>query len=151
MLGRIATSDKSDLRRFYPDNWRSLIALQVENLVINNRNWIWNKLGLEDQDGLCDGPFQQRATKALSGVQVDYMIQTRSKTIFVCEIKFSTGTLGHEVIDEVAEKVKKIKTPRGFAMLPVLIRFCDLSRSVEDEPFFYRVLDLSEMIDGDSN
>ncbi|MEQ1829770.1 MAG: hypothetical protein ABL921_27655 [Pirellula sp.] len=104
MLGRIATSDKSDLRRFYPDNWRSLIALQVENLVINNRNWIWNKLGLEDQDGLCDGPFQQRATKALSGVQVDYMIQTRSKTIFVCEIKFSTGTLGHEVIDEVAEK-----------------------------------------------
>jgi len=88
VVDRIAASGSSDLRAFYPDNWRSLFSLQVENLVINNRAWILEKLALNEQDILLAGPFQRRATKALAGVQVDCLIQTRLKTLIVCEVKF---------------------------------------------------------------
>ena len=77
VVDRITASGSSDLRAFYPDNWRSLFSLQVENLVINNRAWILEKLALSEQDILLAGPFQRRATKALAGVQVDYLIQTQ--------------------------------------------------------------------------
>lgn len=142
-----AASGSSDLRAFYPDNWRSLFSLQVENLVINNRAWILEKLALSKLDILLAGPFQRRATKALAGVQVDYLIQTRLKTLIVCEVKFLTEVLGREVIEEVEEKLRKIKAPRGFAVMPVLIKFGEVARTVEKEGFFHRILDMGEMLE----
>jgi AAA+ ATPase superfamily predicted ATPase len=147
IVDRIAASEVSDLRGFYPDNWRSLFSLQVENLIINNRAWIIEKLALNETDILLAGPFQRRATKALAGVQVDYLIQTRLKTLFVCEVKFSTAILGREVIEEVEEKLQRLKAPRGFAVVPVLIKFGEVARTVEKEGFFYRILDMSEMLE----
>jgi hypothetical protein len=115
--------------------------------VFSNRAWIFKKLALTEQDILLAGPFQRRATKALAGVQVDYIIQTRLKTLIVCEVKFSTAVLGREVIEEVEEKLRRIKAPRGFAVVPVLIRFGEVARTVETEGFFYGILDMGEMLE----
>jgi hypothetical protein len=147
IVDRIAASEVSDLRGFYPDNWRSLFSLQVENLIINNRAWIIEKLALNETDILLAGPFQRRATKALAGVLVDYLIQTRLKTLIFCEVIFSTAILGREVIEEVEEKLQRLKAPRGFAVVPVLIKFGEVARTVEKEGFFYRILDMSEMLE----
>jgi hypothetical protein len=61
--------------------------------------------------------------------------------------EISTAVQGREVIEEVEEKLRRIKAPRGFAVVPVLIKFGEVARTVEKEGFFYRILDMGEMLE----
>lgn len=52
------------------------------------KNDFRNKLGIKSEDILCDNPYFQRGTLKRQGCQIDYLIQTKYKTLYVCEIKF---------------------------------------------------------------
>ncbi|WP_237342888.1 hypothetical protein [Wolbachia endosymbiont of Folsomia candida] len=52
--------------------WHTIIGLQFENLVLNNRKSILNILRA---DGIVsENPFFQRKTGNIAGCQIDYMI-----------------------------------------------------------------------------
>jgi len=42
--------------------WYSIIALQIENLIINNRELLIESLAVNSEDIVADGPYFQRAT-----------------------------------------------------------------------------------------
>ena len=69
-------------------NWEIILALQFENLVLKNRAYIKQCLNLKSDDIETDNPFFQRKTLRTPGCQIDYLIQTRFRTLYVCEIKF---------------------------------------------------------------
>ena len=69
--------------------WWSMLSLQLENLVLLNRNLILDKLKIQYESVMNDDPYFQRGTKEVKGCQIDYLIQTRTNTLFVCEIRFS--------------------------------------------------------------
>jgi AAA+ ATPase superfamily predicted ATPase len=126
--------------------WTSIIGLQFENLVLNNREFIWKKLNINPEDIVSDNPFFQRKTAKVAGCQVDYLIQTRLNTLYACEIKFSKQEIKYDIISEVQEKLKKLSLPRGFSYFPVLIHVNGVSESVIDAGYFLECIDFSESL-----
>jgi hypothetical protein len=123
------------------------LGLQVEYLLLQNRTLVLHALGIHEADCLFDGPYRQTKTVRTKGCQIDYLVQTRTKTIFVCEFKFKRRELGIEIIEEVQEKIRRFSIPRGYALVPVLFHIGDVSASVYDTQYFYRIIDIADMLE----
>jgi hypothetical protein len=126
--------------------WDILLALQFENLVLQNRKLIQAILGLQASDIVCNNPYFQRKTAQQEGCQIDYMIQTRHHFLYVCEIKFSRKPIGLQILDEVKEKIDRIKMPKYFSRLPVLIHVCGVSEEVIDSGYFAHIIDFGSLL-----
>lgn len=122
------------------------LGLQFESLILENANMLIKQLSISLLDVVADGPFFQRKNTKQTGCQIDYLIQTKQKTLYLCEIKFSRNPIGTRVIKEVESKIKAIKIPRGFAVLPVLIYVGELTEELCDNDFFYRVINIQSLL-----
>lgn len=144
--------DKIDRGQFQDISLSSLpgfevfMGYQFENLVLRNRHLILKKLGLRPEEIVTDNPFFQRPSKIQEGCQIDYMIQTRYGALYLCEIKFSKNKMGGGVIDQVRQKINRLKRPKGFSCNPVLIHMNGVEDSVIDTDFFHHIIDFSEFI-----
>ena len=125
--------------------WASIMGLQFENLVLNNRAFIHRCLRLSPEDIVMENPFFQHKTSRQAGCQIDYMIQTRTNVLYVCEIKFSRNRLKKEVIKEVKEKVSRLSIPKGMSCCPVLIHVNGVNDGVIDANYFTEIVDFSEI------
>ncbi len=126
--------------------WTIIMGLQFENLVLSNRQIIWNMLKIESEDILCNNPYFQRPTKRHPGCQVDYLIQTRFNTVYICEIKFTQKELGTSIIKEVSEKIKSLSLPKHFSYRPVLIHVNGVSDEVAESGFFSKIIDFGDFL-----
>lgn len=127
-------------------NWNSIMGLQFENLVLSNRSLIYQALGIKPEEIVSDNPYFQHQTEKQLGCQIDYLIHTRHNTLFVCEIKFSKTEIDPSVISEVKTKIEKLKLPKGFACLPILIHVNGVSEEVSSADYFYKIIDFSELL-----
>lgn len=128
--------------------WSSIVGLQFENLVLSNREAVYQALYLRDDQIEKDGPFFQRATTKAKGCQIDYLIQTSTATLYVCEIKFSRRPVSVAIIEEMQDKLNRLAVPRGFSCLPVLIHVNGVDDAVLDSNYFFKVIDFSELLMG---
>lgn len=126
--------------------WSSIMALQFENLVLNNRNKIWNKLGISSDEIVWDNPFFQKANTKQPGCQIDYMIQTRSNNLYLCEIKFSQEQIKKDVILEMQQKIDNLQKPKGFSYRPILIHVNGANEFLREQDFFANIIDFSEFL-----
>ncbi len=124
--------------------WKTVLGLQFENLVLNNRDLVIKALGINPEDIIRDGPYFQRPTARQQGCQIDYLIQTKLNTLFACEIKFSNKIIANEIINQMKAKIVKLALPRSFAVLPVLIHFDGNSDGLITQEYFYQCIDFSE-------
>lgn len=129
-----------------PYGWLSIMGVQIENLVVNNGFLICKILGISPEDLVIANPFFQSAGTRKRGCQIDYLIQTRFRYLYACEVKFRQGTIGMEVIEEVEEKLLRLKLPRGFSCRPVLIHVNGVTEDLIDSGYFARIIDLSELL-----
>lgn len=126
--------------------WASIMALQFENLVLNNRVFIHTRLRLSPDDIVVENPYFQHPGTRQKGCQIDYMIQTRTNVLYLCEIKFSRDTLRNDVIEDVKNKLSRLSIPRGMSYCPVLIHVNGVSDAVLDSGYFTEVIDFSEVL-----
>lgn len=126
--------------------WETMMGFQVENLLLKNRAFILNAIGINSTDIVADNPFFQFPTKRQKGCQIDYLIQTHSNNFYLCEFKFKRKEIGTEIIDSVEDKIKRFSIPRGFGVCPVLLHLGDVSEAVFEKRFFYRVIDISDFL-----
>jgi AAA+ ATPase superfamily predicted ATPase len=126
--------------------WDVIMGFQFENLVLSNRNAIIKLLNLRFEDILADNPYLQKKTKRQKGCQIDYLIQTKYNNLYLCEIKFSKHPVGAKVIEEVQEKIRRLKLPRGLAVLPVLIHVNGVQDTVEESDFFCKIIDFGDLL-----
>ena len=89
-------------------------------------------------------PYFQNPTKLNPGCQVDLLIQTRYTT-YLTEIKFGK-LIGMEIIDEVIQKIKRLKIPKTVSLRPVLIYQGELSKQVIKENFFSNLIPFDELL-----
>lgn len=127
-------------------NWSTISGLQFENLILNNRIYIKKALGIQPGETILEGPYFQAKTSKQESCQIDYLIQTKFNTLFVCEIKFSKHKIGTQVIEEFKSKIKKLKMPRGFSYRPVLIHINGVQENVTETGFFAKIIDFSEIL-----
>jgi uncharacterized protein len=126
--------------------WEGMLALQFENLVLNNSRGLIQRLGLPLEDVVFANPFFQRATRTRPGCQIDLAVQTRFNTIYAAEIKFSKLPVKRSILDEVEQKLSRLKLPRQFSVRPVLIHVNGVHRDVIDSRLFSHVIDFSELL-----
>lgn len=150
-VGRIhvdLTLDELPLRDcapFLPAGSDGIFGLQFENLILKNRAAVWSRLGINADDIVFDNPFWQTATRRNPGCQIDYMIQCRNNTVYVCEIKFAKQPVGRAIIPEVEGKIRKLAKPRNFSFRPVLIHVNGVEDQVPDSRYFDAVIDFGEL------
>ncbi len=128
-------------------NFDSIMGLQFENLVLKNREFIWQKLNIHKADILTNHPYFQRPQQRRRGCQIDYLIQLKTNILYACEIKFSKQEIDSAVIAEVKTKLDRLYTPKGFSVLPVLIHVNGVSDGVVDAGYFSHVVDFRELLE----
>ena len=129
--------------------WHSMIGLQFENLVLNNRSSLYRLLEISLSDIVCENPYFQRKTSVHEGCQIDYMIQTKFNTLYICEIKFSKSPISTDVIREVQQKIDRLKRPKGFSCRPILIHVNGVTEDLLDEDYFAGIIDFSQLLSSD--
>lgn len=120
------------------------MGLQIEQLLLQNRSLLLNSMGIHAANVVADGPFRQTKTTTRRGCQIDYLVQTSTKNLFVCEFKFKKRELGMDLIRQMEEKLQALKVPRGFAAIPVLFHLSGVSTAVATSNYFYRIIDISD-------
>jgi AAA+ ATPase superfamily predicted ATPase len=126
--------------------WSSIMGLQFENLVLNNRKRIWEILEIKADDIIWDNPFFQHHTSKMQSCQIDYMIQVKSKNLYICEIKFLTKEINIDIIPEIKDKIYRLKKPKGYSCRPILIHVNGVSESVVDQDYFAKIIDFGELL-----
>ena len=126
--------------------YNTIMGFQFENLVLNNRKLIWNKLKIYSEDIVSDNPYFQKQQLRKKACQIDYMIQLKTNVLFACEIKFYKGIIKKDIIDESREKLKSLYLPRGFSIKPVLIHINGVAESVADAEYYYKIIDFSDSL-----
>ncbi|MBI1954530.1 MAG: ATP-binding protein [Proteobacteria bacterium] len=123
------------------------MGLQLEYLLLQNRPLLLKSIGLCAGDVVCDGPYRQSQTASTRGCQIDYLVQTVTKNLFVCEFKFKRRELGIDVIQDLQEKISALKIPRGYAAVPILFHIGGVSSAVETQGYFYRIIDIADFLE----
>ncbi|MES2204660.1 MAG: ATP-binding protein [Pseudomonadota bacterium] len=127
--------------------WNAIMGFSFENLVLNNRKLIFDYLNLLPEDVVNENPFFQHKTTRTRGCQIDYMIQTKFGTLYICEVKFSKNEIGASVIEEVQEKITALAFPRGFSCRPVLIHVNGVTQEVVDSDYFAAIIDFGRFLE----
>ena len=125
--------------------WDSIMGLQFENLVIQNRWKLYQILKISPHEIIQEGPYFQRKTTKLPGCQIDYLIQTKYNSFTVCEIRFSTKRIGPSVVQEVQNKINALSLPKTISCRPVLIHINGVEDSLIGEEYFASIVDFSEL------
>ncbi len=131
--------------------WDTIMALQFENLVLHNRKAVQRLLALQPSEIVVNNPYFQRKTALQRGCQIDYMIQTRHDFLYVCEIKFSRKPIGIRIVEEVGKKMKRLKVPKHFSKLPVLIHVCGVEDEVLESEYFSHIIDFGSLLETQVN
>lgn len=127
-------------------NWDTIFGYQFESTVLNNLELILDHLQLASSDIISAGPYFQKPTKENKGkVQIDLLIETNRKEIFICEIK-SADYIGIRVIAEINEKIKKLKAPKFYSKRTVLIYIGILSNKLDLEQKIDYLIDYEALV-----
>lgn len=126
--------------------WESLIALQFENLVLNNELYICQVLQIPLEEIIFFNPFFQKKNKNHSGCQIDLLIQTKFNCLYICEIKFSKSPLPLSILDEVKQKIDNLHMPKNFSYRPVLIHVNGVTTAVIESGYFSAIISFGELL-----
>tara|TARA_B110000459_G_C16580577_1_gene481081 strand:+ start:278 stop:1294 length:1017 start_codon:yes stop_codon:yes gene_type:complete len=122
------------------------MGLQLEQLLLQNSAVLLKYMGISPADIIASGPFRQSKTTAKAGCQIDYLVQTTTKNLFICEFKFKRQELGVDIIPQMQEKVTALNVPRGFAVIPVLFHIGGVSTNIATNDYFYRIIDIADFL-----
>lgn len=123
---------------------QSFFGLQFENLVLNHVNDLFPMLGLDKSLVLSAFPYVQHETRRARGCQIDLLVQTH-RTLVVVEIK-RRREIGHEVVDEVSEKVRRLVHSKQLSIRTALVYDGALSPRVEADRFFDFVIPAERLL-----
>lgn len=127
--------------------YKTMMGFQVESLLLQNRNDILRTIGIKPADIIYDNPYIQLASTRQKGCQIDYLVQTTTNNLYACEFKFRQGELKKDIINEVSEKINALSKPKGYAVVPVLFHVGGVSESVEESRFFYRIVNIGDLLE----
>lgn len=123
------------------------MGLQLEVLLLQNRPLIQKALGVSPIDTIRSGPYRQNKTTKQQGCQIDFLLQSKTNTLFVCEFKFKRREISSEIITEMEQKIARLKVSKGFARVPVLCHLGGVADAVAVSSYFYRIIDITDFLE----
>lgn len=125
----------------------SIMGLQIETVLLQNRPLLLESIGVNPAECVYDNPYRQQATQRKKGCQIDYLVQTLTRNLYLCEFKFKRRDITTEIIDQIQKKMDALSIPRGFALVPVLFHISDVTDQVWQQRFFYRIVDITGFLE----
>lgn len=125
--------------------WPIIMGFQFENLILNNRKSIHRILGINPTDIICENPYFQHKSYRYQSCQIDYMVQTKFDTLYICEIKFSKNEIDSSIIKEVQTKIDALQYAKRFSRRPVLIHVNGVNQEVIDRDYFAAIIDIGKL------
>ena len=126
--------------------WSGMMGLQFENLILNSRRQLHELLRIDPQDISNENPYYQHKTQRHPGCQIDYMIQTRFGSLYVCEIRFSKDPIGTSVISDLKAKIAALGHLKGISYRPALIHVNGVTADVADSEYFAAIIDARALL-----
>lgn len=126
--------------------YETMLGFQIECLLLQNRSALLRNIGMSPSDCVFDNPYIQIQSTKNRGCQIDYLIQTRTNNIYVCEFKFRRKELEASIMEEVQNKIDRLSLPRGYAAVPVLFQIGGVADKIIDQRFFYRIVDMAFLL-----
>jgi AAA+ ATPase superfamily predicted ATPase len=125
-------------------NFDSILGLQFENLILNNRNILYKILKLEANHIVSSAPYYQKRPKAC---QVDLLIHTHLDVFYLCELKCKK-MIDASIINEVEKKMKAIALPKRSSLKPILIYEGEIypSHLEKIENYFFKVVPFADFL-----
>jgi AAA+ ATPase superfamily predicted ATPase len=152
-LKYIAPNKSKITRGLYKDillanlpGWYTVLGLQFENLILNNRDLVLQSLNIHKEEVVQDGYYFQTKTARSEACQIDYLIQTRTNNYYICEVRFSKQPINVKVIEEVSEKIRKLNVKKQVSLRPVLIHVNGVETAILKSDYFTRIIDFSELL-----
>ena len=127
--------------------WDTIMGFQLESLLLTNREFLFNALGLDFSTVTRDNPYIQTPTTRRKSCQIDYLIQTKMNSLIICEFKFSKNELTSSVLNELKEKAQTLSAPKGFGKALALFHIGGVSPKIDESPLLYRVIDLRDLLE----
>ena len=129
--------------------WDSILGLQFENLVVNNFRELVKPLHLEGVPVLSAVPYEKRASKGQrkddgKGLQIDLLVQTR-KSAYVVEVKRKRH-IGEAIEEDVAQKVSRLRHPRGMSIRTALVYEGELAPVVRGNGYFDAIISAADLL-----
>jgi len=146
-LSKISIDGYKDITFQTLPGFEAHLGLQIEYLLLQNRYLLLKAIGITGVEIISDGPYRQSKTTTQNGCQIDYLIQTSTKNLFICEFKFKRKEIGKDIIGDIENKISALKTPRGFATVPVLFHLSGVSDPVATSSYFYRIIDITDFLE----
>ena len=87
-LAKISVGGFTDVNLQSLPGFETHLGLQLEYLLLQNRQCLLRAIGIRGADIVSDGPYRQTKTSTQKGCQIDYLLQTVTKNLFICEFKF---------------------------------------------------------------
>ncbi|MEI8295432.1 MAG: hypothetical protein WCG04_02780 [Alphaproteobacteria bacterium] len=125
--------------------WDSIMGLQFDNLILNNKEMIFQKLGISLEDIVYANPYFQRETNKQQECQIDLLVHTKDKVLHVCELEYSMSPVGPQIINEVKAKIANIALPKSFSCRPALIHVNGVSDEVIQSGYFSTIIDFNDL------
>lgn len=122
----------------------TFVGFQFENLILQNLSEICRALNISLSSVMNAGSYFQPQTHRQQACQIDLLIQTKN-TLYLCELK-ARRSIDESVIDEVQEKMKKLKRPAELSVRPVLIYAGSISSGIEDADFFDAMINFEDLL-----
>ena len=126
------------------NGWDSVLGLQFQNLILNHVTDLFPKLGLEKSLVLSAAPYVQNATKRVRGCQIDLLIRTE-RMLMIVEVK-RKRQIGHEIIAEVEEKVRRLRHDGRLSVRTALVYDGKLSASVSADRYFDFIVSSDDLL-----
>ena len=124
--------------------WNAILGYQFEALVLNNLLLLM-RLARVDRTLLDScAPFLHKGSQPGEGFQVDLLMKSRH-AFYIVEIK-RRDHIGESVVDEVREKIRKMRVGRGMSVFPILVYAGELSKRVSSDGFFSAVISAEDML-----
>ena len=121
--------------------WQTIMGFQFENLVLNRVLDFREQLHLAGVSIRSAAPYR---TTGANGVQVDLLIQT-DDVMFVIEIK-RRKQIKASIVDEVKEKIAKIRRPKHISIRKGLIYDGELAPAIKRTGYFDALVDVGTVI-----
>ena len=126
--------------------WETSMGLAFENLVVNNFRSLAKFLHLGKAPILYAAPFRKRPSKGTGGegLQIDLLVRQK-RTLWIVEIKRKRN-IGHDVIDEVERKAKRLHVGKEVSLRRALVYDGELAPIVEAEGYFDALVRFSDLL-----
>ncbi len=143
---KISAGNYRDISLVSLPGWNTILGLQFENMVLNNRDRIKRILGIKNEEIVNDNPYFQKKTLRQGACQIDYLIQTTT-SLYIIEIKFSRNKIKSGIINQVKEKINRLNNPTNLSIRPVLIQVNGTEEALRKSDFFVKIIDFSAFLE----